>query len=151
MLALAAAGSGCGPMTALQPAMDDTRELIAVPNEDGSMYVLVEDRGGASEQTLARVWNRTATRACRGEFMVMSEGAALRSPGSLQVVRVHEGWVRCIDPEANEQMAEDLKDGQADTLAGDEDPAVGAAPTEAAAAPDKPGRKRRRLGFIGAP
>ncbi len=149
MLAVA----GCGPMAAMQPATNDTRDLIAVPNEDGSMYVLVEDRGGASAQTLARVWKRTATRACRGEYLVMSEGGALRSPGSLQVERVHEGWVRCIDPEANDLMAEDLKDGQADVLAGEEDPAVGAAPTEAAKAPDKPARskKRRRLGFIGTP
>ena len=102
VLLAALTATGCHPATAAAPllAPQDQNHAFAVPNEDGSQYVVVEAGGRTPEATVARRWKRTAEHACKGEFIILSQGSAVRRARGQLATRMHEGWVRCLNPEA---------------------------------------------------
>jgi hypothetical protein len=75
-------------------------QTVALPTEDGSHYILVEARPRTSNPGLARKWHRTAEDACRGDYMVLSTGTSTRRTSGVAAMRIQEGWVRCVSPEA---------------------------------------------------
>ena len=100
--------AGCsGPGAALLPlaarSVTPEEQEIAVPTEDGSHYILVEARPRTTDSGLARKWRRTATEACKGDYVLLSAGAATRRTRGVSSMRIQEGWVRCISPEAIEE------------------------------------------------
>lgn len=75
-------------------------QSVALPTEDGSHYVLVEARPRTSNPGLARKWHRTAEQACRGDYMVLNTATATRRTSGAVAMRIQEGYVRCVSPEA---------------------------------------------------
>lgn len=101
-LATVAVLGGCGTPWAALPAAVGTqqRDAVATPTGNGSHYVMVESGPRTPTRTLAKTWKRKATRTCKGEYVVLSERAATRNAGGLLASRIHEGYVRCLSPEA---------------------------------------------------
>ncbi len=95
--------TGCNPGAAA-PLLAPTprNHAFSVPTEDGSRYVVVEARGRAPADTVARRWKREAQSACKGDYIVLSQGGAVRRARGQLATRLHEGWVRCLNPEAGE-------------------------------------------------
>ena len=83
--------------TALQAARGPT--ALAAPMEDGSVYVLAEGGPLTSNATLKSVWRREASKACHGEYMVMSELDGQSQAGGVVGRRSYEGFVRCVSAE----------------------------------------------------
>lgn len=101
---LAFAGLGLGgcasPAAALPLAMSQRpATAIAVPNEDGSHYILVEAGSKTPVASLPRLWKKKATKTCQGDFIVLSEGEHRKKTGGVLSGASYEGWVRCISPE----------------------------------------------------
>jgi hypothetical protein len=99
---LAALGSAscASPLAALPLATAMLRpQSLAAPMEDGSVYVLAEGNRLSSNATLRSMWRREASKACQGEYMVLSEQAAQSRRGGIVGGRSYEGFVRCISPE----------------------------------------------------
>lgn len=107
ILALVALAGCSSPAAALLPmaarSVTPEEQEIAVPTEDGSHYILVEARPRTTDVGLARKWRRTATEACKGDYILLSAGAATRRTQGVSAMRIQEGWVRCISPEAIEK------------------------------------------------
>jgi hypothetical protein len=78
------------PLAAMQP------QSLAAPMEDGSVYVLAEGSRLTSNVTLRSMWRREASKACQGEYMVLSERDAQSQRGGVVGGRSYEGFVRCI-------------------------------------------------------
>lgn len=96
-------GVGCAASpAALAPLLAPQPEPIsyAVPTEDGGMYVLVEAKKGATDKQLKRRWDGEASKACLGEFVVLSENQSQRNRGGKTLLKIYEGFVRCVNPEA---------------------------------------------------
>lgn len=97
-------GAGCGGPASLLPlaarSLTPEEQTVALPTEDGSHYILVEARPRTSNPGLARKWHRTAVDACRGDYLLLSTGTSTRRRGGISAMRIQEGWVRCVSPEA---------------------------------------------------
>lgn len=104
---LLALGGGClPPALAGIPTLPEGDTFAAVPGEDGSTYVMVESDGSVPPSTMKIRWKRVANHACRGDYLPMSDGGhEIRRAGE-RSRRVHEGWVRCVSPEANDELSE---------------------------------------------
>ena len=74
--------------------------MAAVPTGDGAQYVSVITEGNALPATVRNRWRREALRSCDGDYLVLSENSAERSSGGRTAARIHEGFVRCVSPEA---------------------------------------------------
>lgn len=105
----ACAVSPLGPAAAFLPAMTQLKAPVAsaVPMVDGSLYVTVDAPARASPSVLARMWRHKAGDTCKGEYMVLVESATDRQAAGRRSGRRHEGYVRCLNPEA----VQDLQDG----------------------------------------
>lgn len=102
LLVAASLLSGCNtPLAALpllaKPPADQT---IAVPTEEGTQYVAVETSRRTTERALAKKWQRAATEACKGDYLVLNQGASASRRGGITSRRIHEGYVQCLNPEA---------------------------------------------------
>jgi hypothetical protein len=102
---------GCGaPLAAplVAPLVADALapQALAAPTEDGSIYVLAEGGPASSMATLRSLWRREAGKACQGDYMVMSESSAQSRRAGLTSRKLHEGYVRCVSPEAAADLAE---------------------------------------------
>jgi hypothetical protein len=82
--------------SAMQP------QVLSAPMEDGSLYVLAEGSRLTSNVTLRSMWRREASKACLGEYMVLSERDAQSRRGGIVGGRSYEGFVRCISPESTD-------------------------------------------------
>ncbi len=76
----------------------------AIPTDEGAQYVLVEAKKGTADPQLKRRWEKKADEACKGEFVVLSENQSQRNQGGRMVFKIYEGYVRCVNPEANESL-----------------------------------------------
>lgn len=113
VLACGLAGSGCANPAMAVPAAMAYRppNALAVQNEDGSHYVLVEAGTRTPTSALPRMWRKKAKSACDGDYLVLSEmGHEQQRQGVRKDLASHEGWVRCISPEASDDQADDLKE-----------------------------------------
>lgn len=99
LLATACSGPAALLPLAARSALPE-EQSVALPTEDGSHYVLVEARPRTSNPGLARKWQRTAQEACRGDFLVLNTATATRRTSGAVAMRIQEGYVRCISPEA---------------------------------------------------
>ncbi|MBK6918424.1 MAG: hypothetical protein IPH07_13590 [Deltaproteobacteria bacterium] len=97
--------AGCNP--ALAPLLSqvarsngDKTQIAAVPVQDGSQYVSVITKAPATPTAVRQRWKREAERACDGEYVVLSENAASQRTGAVTARLIHEGFVRCVSPEA---------------------------------------------------
>ena len=77
------AGPAAAAPWALPLAQEVTRKPVdlVVPNEDGSQYVMVEARPFSPKGEAKRKFVRSARKACKGDYMVMSENSATRRVG----------------------------------------------------------------------
>ncbi len=100
VLAVLGSVSCASPLAAvpLAAAMQGPQALAA-PMEDGSVYVLAEGTRLTSNVTLRSMWRREASKACAGEYMVLSERDAQSRRGGIVGGRSYEGFVRCISAE----------------------------------------------------
>ena len=102
ILAALASASCASPLAAALPlasaAMQGPQTLSA-PMEDGSTYVLAEGNRLTSIVTLRSLWRREASKACQGEYMVLSERDAQSQRGGVVGGRSYEGFVRCVSAE----------------------------------------------------
>jgi hypothetical protein len=94
--------AGCNtPLAALpllaRPAPDET---VSVPTEEGTQYVMVETSRRTTEAALAKKWKREAAAACKGDYIVLNQGAAASRRRGVTSRRIHEGYVQCLNPEA---------------------------------------------------
>jgi hypothetical protein len=108
LLALAGLGlGGCtSPAAAIPLAMSQRPPTaIAVPNEDGSHYILVEAGSQTPVASLPRLWKKKATKTCQGDFIVLSAGENRKKTGGVLSAASYEGWVRCISPEVADDEA----------------------------------------------
>jgi hypothetical protein len=99
---LAALGSAscASPLAALPlAAAMQSPQTLSAPMEDGSVYVLAEGNRLTSNETLRAMWRREASKACQGEYMVLSERDAQSQTGGVVAGRSYEGFVRCISAE----------------------------------------------------
>ncbi len=87
------------PLLASQQPGEKT-QVAAVPVEDGSQYVSVITKAPASPVAVRNRWRREAASACEGDYVVLSENAASQQTGAVTARRIHEGFVRCVSPEA---------------------------------------------------
>jgi hypothetical protein len=103
LVVLAALGSAscASPLAAALPLASAAMQpqTLAAPMEDGSVYVLAEGSRLTSNVTLRSMWRREASKACQGEYMVLSERDAQSRRGGVVGGRSYEGFVRCISPE----------------------------------------------------
>jgi hypothetical protein len=102
LIVLAAYGSvSCASPLAALPLADAMRspQTLAAPMEDGSVYVLAEGSPLTSNATLRSMWRREASKACQGDYMVLSERDAQSQRGGVVGGRSYEGFVRCISAE----------------------------------------------------
>ncbi|MBX7082037.1 MAG: hypothetical protein K1X88_22715 [Nannocystaceae bacterium] len=103
VLAVALALGGCHPawlpLLASQNPGEKT-QVAAVPVEDGSQYVSVITKAPASPMAVRNRWRREAATACDGDYVVLAENAASQQTGAVTARRIHEGFVRCVSPEA---------------------------------------------------
>ena len=83
-----------------------SRVALAAPTEDGSIYVLAEGGPASAPATLRSLWRREASKACQGDYMVMSESSAQSRRAGLTSRKLHEGYVRCVSPEAADDLLE---------------------------------------------
>jgi hypothetical protein len=67
--------------------------------EDGSVYVLAEGGPLTTVVTLKSLWKREASKACAGEYMVLSEQDSQSRRGGIVGGSAYEGFVRCISAE----------------------------------------------------
>lgn len=74
-------------------------QSLAAPMEDGSVYVLAEGSRLTSNVKLRALWRREASKACQGEYMVLSERDAQSRRGGIVSGRSYEGFVRCVSAE----------------------------------------------------
>ena len=81
---------------------DDSIE-VSPPGEDGTRYV-----AGRRTQVpaLKRKWARVATKACEGDYQLMSEGTSESKRAGFVTSRMHEGFVRCMLPSEAEPDSE---------------------------------------------
>jgi len=84
---------------------------VSPPGEDGTRYVAIRSGRQTAPRMLERKWTKLASEACQGDYMLMSDGASEQTRAGVVVARVHEGFVRCLLPEAAEGM--DKVDAQA--------------------------------------
>lgn len=99
---LAALGSAscASPLAAVPLATSMlSPQTLAAPMEDGSVYVLAEGSRLTSNVTLRSMWRREASKACKGEYMILSERDAQSRRGGVVGGRSYEGFVRCVSPE----------------------------------------------------
>ena len=103
---------GCGsPAMAIPMAMTQRPpNAISVPNEDGSHYVLVEAGTRTPTSALPRMWKKKATSTCKGDYLVLSEAAHEQKRQGMRNIASHEGWVRCISPEATDEQVDEVKE-----------------------------------------
>lgn len=100
--------AGCVPAAAAPfAAVPETiaaqqRESIAVPTEDGSLYVLIEGGPRMPHGQMVRAFRRKAERTCQGEYMTLSQSASMRRSGGIVARKIYEGFVRCVSPEFDE-------------------------------------------------
>lgn len=105
LVLVAGATAGCSP-AALAPLLaraaspNDATQVAAVPTGDGAQYVWVITEGNPAPTSVRHRWRREALQACDGDYVVLSENAAIRSSGGKTAGRMHEGFVRCVSPEA---------------------------------------------------
>ena len=92
--------SCASPLAAL-PLMAATQgpQVLAAPMEDGSVYILAEGGRLTSSVTLRSMWRREASKACQGDYMVLSERDAESHRGGVVGGRSYEGYVRCVSAE----------------------------------------------------
>ena len=74
--------------------------VAAVPTGDGAKYVSVITEGNPPPTTVRHRWRREALKTCEGDYVVLAENAAVRASGGKTASRIHEGFVRCVSPEA---------------------------------------------------
>jgi hypothetical protein len=86
---------------------------IAVPTEDGAVYVSVDGPARATPRVLARMFKGKAADACKGDYMVLSESTSERSQGGRRAGRRHEGFVRCVSPDAASTLLDEASEGDA--------------------------------------
>jgi hypothetical protein len=99
-LAIALVASACqyAPLMALMPQPED--EVTVRSTEDGAKYIHVASSKPTSPGILRNRWKREARKTCRGDYMVIAEDKSERLRQGTATNRTHEGYVRCIDPEA---------------------------------------------------
>ena len=93
-----------GPMAMLAPLAQPQPVSYAIPTDEGATYVLVETKKSASDKQLKRRWTQRASKACLGDFTVLSENQSARNQGGRTVLKIYEGYVRCVNPEANDAL-----------------------------------------------
>ena len=91
------AGCALAPLAAALPQDD---EVTVLTNEDGTKYIHVAAQRNASQSYLRSRWKREARKTCRGDYMVVAEDRTERRTEGRVKGRTHEGYVRCVDPEA---------------------------------------------------
>ena len=105
------AGSGCVTVTLSRTPPADDSVTVSPPGEDGARYVGVRSGRSTGAVALKRRWTKTATQACEGEFIAVSDGASETRRAGVVVARMHEGFVRCLLP--SESQTEDKSDAKA--------------------------------------
>ena len=94
--------AGCsGPLAAAPLVAQAARgpTSLAAPMEDGSVYVLAEGGPMTSPLTLKSMWRREASKACSGDYMVLSEQDSQSKRGGIVGGSAYEGFVRCVSAE----------------------------------------------------
>lgn len=102
-LVLVSWSTACGaPLAALlaEQAKGNEIQTAAVPTGDGATYVSVISEDPVATALLRNRWKREAERSCEGDYMVLSESASQRRTGGQPSGTTHEGFVRCVSPEA---------------------------------------------------
>jgi hypothetical protein len=95
--------TGCpwAPLAAPLAAPAPEPTALSAPTETGDRWVLAEGGGDVAPARLVRLWRQEAERGCGGEYLVLSEHASERRTDRGATGRAHEGFVRCISPEAD--------------------------------------------------
>lgn len=101
--------AGCA-LLPLASALPKDDEVTVLTTEEGTKYIHVASQRNASQAYLRGRWKREARKTCRGDYMVVSEDRTERRTEGRVKGRTHEGYVRCVDPEAT-------MDGEGDTKA----------------------------------
>lgn len=103
-LALVSIGVGCHPalvpLLAQAASPKDKTQVAAVPTGDGAQYVSVITEASSLPKMVRNRWRRECLQACDGDYLVLSENAAVRNAGGRTASRMHEGFIRCVSPEA---------------------------------------------------
>lgn len=102
-LVLASLCTACAtPLAALlaEQAKGNEIQTAAVPTGDGATYVSVMSEEPVATTFLRNRWKREAERSCDGDYMVLSESASQRRTSGKASGTTHEGFVRCVSPEA---------------------------------------------------
>lgn len=100
-LILAGTTACASPLAALPLAAAAAKgpQALSAPTEDGTVYVLAEGTRFTSNATLRSMWKREASKACQGDYLVLSERAATSTRGGVVGGRSHEGFVQCVSAE----------------------------------------------------
>jgi hypothetical protein len=105
LLVIVGSVAGCSPY-ALAPLLAraaspaDATQVAAVPTGDGAKYVSVITEGNVPAGSVRNRWRREAVKTCDGDYVLLSENAAVRNSGGRTAGRMHEGFIRCVSPEA---------------------------------------------------
>lgn len=124
-IAVALALGGCNPVAPLllREALRPREDAVAVvPTGDGAQYVSITSESGATPAMLGKRWRRVAQEACDGDYLVLSENGTARQAGGRVAGRTHEGFVRCVSPEANLKGIDRPPDAGAQATAGPSSP-----------------------------
>jgi hypothetical protein len=100
----ASIGTGCHPalvpLLAQAASQKNKTQVAAVPTGDGAQYVSVITEAKSMPTAVRNRWRRECLHACDGDYLVLSENAAVRTTGGRTASRMHEGFIRCVSPEA---------------------------------------------------
>ncbi|HWB79512.1 MAG TPA: hypothetical protein VG755_31335 [Nannocystaceae bacterium] len=112
LLVIVGSAAGCSPhvlapLLAQAASPQDATQVAAVPTGEGAKYVSVITEGNVPATAVRNRWRREALKTCDGDYVLLSENAAVRSSGGRTAGRMHEGFIRCVSPEAT--LAEEDK------------------------------------------
>ncbi|MBC8068795.1 MAG: hypothetical protein IAG13_10720 [Deltaproteobacteria bacterium] len=103
-VAFASIAAGCHPalvpLLAQAASQKNKTQVAAVPTGDGAQYVSVITEASSLPTAVRNRWRRECLHACDGDYLVLSENAAVRTAGGRNASRMHEGFIRCVSPEA---------------------------------------------------
>lgn len=105
LLVIVGSAAGCSPhllapLLARAASPEDATQVAAVPTGEGAKYVSVITEGNVPPGSVRNRWRREALKTCDGDYVLLSENSAVRSSGGRTAGRMHEGFIRCVSPEA---------------------------------------------------
>ena len=90
--------TGCVSVSVGRPQATEPIVEVSPRAEDGTRYLSVHAPRRMAPQTLARRWDRAATEACEGDYLLLSETQFEQRTAGVVSGRTHEGYVRCVLP-----------------------------------------------------